>query len=192
MHCFGSVLRVCENGFVHGGVLGLRGRASVPRSAFLRTLAIHAADECGAVAARASLRVSAPRHATSICCSPSPPLRLCVPSFSRGWNDSDSVWRQQGRPLFSLWSVSLWQDDWLENGSVVAHIRRMSTIVQCNCGAEYRRTEEKFLEPHTGDAVCEVCGAALESWWSSTHVPTYELIERPRTESGHDKPPPTS
>jgi hypothetical protein len=23
-----------------------------------------------------------------------------VPSFSRGWNDSDSVWRQQGGPLF--------------------------------------------------------------------------------------------
>jgi hypothetical protein len=30
-------------------------------------------------------------------------------------------------------------------------------IVQCNCGAEYRRTEEKFLVPHTGDAVCTVC-----------------------------------
>ena len=55
----------------------------------------------------------------------------------------------------------------------------MATIVQCNCGAEYRRTEEKFLVPHTGDAVCTVCGAALESWLESTHVPTYELIERP-------------
>ena len=29
-----------------------------------------------------------------------------------------------------------------------AHIPRMVTIVQCNCGAEYRRTEEKFLVPH--------------------------------------------
>jgi hypothetical protein len=55
----------------------------------------------------------------------------------------------------------------------------MATIVQCNCGAEYRRTEEKFLVPHTGDAVCTVCGAALESWLESNHVPTYELIERP-------------
>ena len=55
----------------------------------------------------------------------------------------------------------------------------MATIVQCNCGAEYRRTEEKFLVPHTGDAVCSICGAALESWQESTHVPTYELIERP-------------
>ena len=55
----------------------------------------------------------------------------------------------------------------------------MATIVQCNCGAEYRRTEEKFLIPHTGDAICTVCGAALESWSESAHVPSYELIERP-------------
>jgi hypothetical protein len=37
------------------------------------------------------------------------------------------------------------------------------TIVQCKCGAEYKRTEEKFLVPHTGNAICAVCGAALES-----------------------------
>jgi len=60
-----------------------------------------------------------------------------------------------------------------------AHIPGMVTIVQCNCGAEYRRTEEKFLVPHTGDAICAVCGGALESWSESTHVPIYELIERP-------------
>jgi hypothetical protein len=60
-----------------------------------------------------------------------------------------------------------------------AHIPGMVTIVQCNCGAEYRRTEEKFLVPHTGDAICAVCGAALESWSETTHVPIYELIERP-------------
>jgi uncharacterized Zn finger protein (UPF0148 family) len=35
------------------------------------------------------------------------------------------------------------------------------------------------LVPHTGDAVCTVCGAALESSQESTHIPTYELIERP-------------
>jgi hypothetical protein len=64
----------------------------------------------------------------------------------------------------------------------------MATIVQCNCGAEYRRTEEKFLVPQTGDAVCTVCGAALESWVESNHVPLYELIERPQTETRHDKP----
>ena len=60
-----------------------------------------------------------------------------------------------------------------------AHIQGMATIVQYNCGAEYRRTEEKFLVPHTGDAICTVCGAALESWSERTHVPIYELIERP-------------
>jgi len=71
------------------------------------------------------------------------------------------------------------QSSGLENRRSEAHIPGMATIVQCNCGAEYRRTEEKFLVPHTGDAVCTVCGAALESWRESTHVPTYELIERP-------------
>jgi hypothetical protein len=55
----------------------------------------------------------------------------------------------------------------------------MATITHCNCGIEYRRTEEKFLVPHAGDAVSTVCGAALESWLESTHVPSYELIERP-------------
>jgi hypothetical protein len=84
-----------------------------------------------------------------------------------------------------------WQPAGLELDRFRAHIPGMATIVQCNCGAEYRRTEEKFLVPHTGDAVCTVCGAALESWEGSTHVPTYELIERPRTESRHDKPPET-
>jgi hypothetical protein len=73
----------------------------------------------------------------------------------------------------------LWQATELENGRLRAHIPGMAAIVQCNCGAEYRRTEEKFLVPHTGDAVCAICGAALESWSESTHVPTYELIERP-------------
>jgi hypothetical protein len=55
-----------------------------------------------------------------------------------------------------------------------------------NCSMQLRRrvqTEEKFLVPHTGDAVCTVCGAALESWWNSAHVPTYELIERPERKS---------
>src|SRR2546430_7599083 len=39
----------------------------------------------------------------------------------------------------------------LENGRFGAHIPEMATVVLCNCGAEYRRTEEKFLVPHTGD-----------------------------------------
>jgi hypothetical protein len=75
--------------------------------------------------------------------------------------------------------VSLIVAEFRAGKRTVGHIPEMATIVQCNCGAEYRRTEEKFLVPHTGDTVCTVCGAALESWWESTHVPTYELIERP-------------
>src|SRR5258705_13201590 len=66
----------------------------------------------------------------------------------------------------------------------------MATIVRCNCGAEYKRTETKFLVPHTGDAVCAVCGAALESWRKSTHVPSFELIKRPdRKPASHPKRP---
>ena len=67
----------------------------------------------------------------------------------------------------------------IANSRSQAHTSDMATIVQCNCGAEYRRTEEKFLVPHTGDAICPVCGAALELWSESTHVPIYELIEHP-------------
>ena len=55
----------------------------------------------------------------------------------------------------------------------------MATIVRCNCGAEYKRTEAKFLVPHTGHASCKVCGATLESWLESTHVATFELVKRP-------------
>src|SRR3979490_1306329 len=80
-------------------------------------------------------------------------------------------------------SVRLWQSSGLENRRSEAHIPGMATIVQCNCGAEYRRTEEKFLAPHTGDAVCTFCGTPSEARWKSTHVPTYELIERPTEDS---------
>jgi hypothetical protein len=55
----------------------------------------------------------------------------------------------------------------------------MATIVRCNCGAEYERTDAKFLMPHTGHVSCEVCGAVLESWSESTHVATFELVKRP-------------
>jgi hypothetical protein len=38
--------------------------------------------------------------------------------------------------------------------------------------------------PHTGNAVCTACGAALESWWKSTHVPSFELVKRPDGKPG--------
>jgi len=63
----------------------------------------------------------------------------------------------------------------------------MTTIVRCECGAEYKRTEEKFLVPHAGHASCKVCGATLESWLGTTHVPAFELVKRP-DESRYDPP----
>jgi hypothetical protein len=59
-----------------------------------------------------------------------------------------------------------------------AAIPRMTTIIKCKCGAEYSRTDTKFLITHKGDAACEVCGAIVESW-DSTHVPSFKLIKRP-------------
>jgi hypothetical protein len=67
----------------------------------------------------------------------------------------------------------------LGEGFKRTHIPTMAAIVQCACGAEYKRTETKFLVPRTGHASCKVCGAALESWLESTHVATFELVNRP-------------
>jgi hypothetical protein len=77
------------------------------------------------------------------------------------------------------WSVRFGSRTRLEKGRSGAHIPRMETIVKCDCGAEYKRTEAKFLMPHTGHVSCEVCGAVLESWLESTHVATFELVKRP-------------
>jgi hypothetical protein len=52
----------------------------------------------------------------------------------------------------------------------------MATIVQCDCGAEYKRIETRFLVPPPGHASRKVCGAALESRLESTHVATFELV----------------
>jgi len=67
----------------------------------------------------------------------------------------------------------------LGEGFKRTHIPTMAAIVQCACGAEYKRTETKFLVPRTGHASCKVCGAALASWLESTHVATFELVNRP-------------
>jgi len=75
----------------------------------------------------------------------------------------------------------------LENERFRAHIPTMATIVRCNCGAEYERSEAKFLMPHTGHVSCEGCGAVLESWVESTHVPTFELVKRPDGKPAHHR-----
>ena len=56
---------------------------------------------------------------------------------------------------------------------------QMTTIVRCNnCGAEYHRTPEKFLMPHTGHASCTICGDTLEYWVDDTHLAIFELVTR--------------
>jgi hypothetical protein len=65
------------------------------------------------------------------------------------------------------------------NGERGAHISEMATIVRCNnCGAEYHRTDEKFLVPQTGHASCTICGDTLEYWVETTHVAMFELVAR--------------
>jgi hypothetical protein len=97
--------------------------------------------------------------------NPNPYQRVC------------QAWRSAFQVLVVV--SSIWQPDRLEKGRSGAHIPRMETIVKCDCGAEYKRTEAKFLMPHTGHVSCEVCGAVLESWLESTHVATFELVKRP-------------
>src|SRR5258706_7286321 len=56
----------------------------------------------------------------------------------------------------------------------------MATIVRCNnCGAEYHRTDEKFLVPHTGHASCTICGDMLEYWVENTHFAIFQVVTRP-------------
>ena len=57
----------------------------------------------------------------------------------------------------------------------------MATIVRCNnCGAEYHRTAEKFLVPHTSHASCTICGDTLEYWVDDTHLAIFELVRLPK------------
>lgn len=60
----------------------------------------------------------------------------------------------------------------------------MAAIVRCNCGAKYKRTDTKFLVPQTGAAFCKICGATLEAWPESGHVPSFELLKRPNEQPG--------
>ena len=62
----------------------------------------------------------------------------------------------------------------------------MAIVVRCNnCGAQYHRTEEKYLMPHTGHASCTVCGDTLDYWVENTHVAIFEMV---RTESPNGAP----
>jgi hypothetical protein len=63
-----------------------------------------------------------------------------------------------------------------ERGRIFPKWRQLSGN---NCGAEYHRTDEKFLVPHTGHASCTICGDTLEYWVENTHVAIFELVTRP-------------
>jgi len=70
--------------------------------------------------------------------------------------------------------------------SSAAAIPRMITHFKCKCGAEYNRTDTKFLVTHKGDAICEACGAVLESW-DSTHVPSFKRIKTQSAERASER-----
>src|ERR1700730_18714647 len=101
----------------------------------------------------------------------------------RLWRDNRKLELSLGSPI-SIYRSFSGTPKWLTIPSALglpeAHILRMTTIVQCDCGAEYKRTETKFLVPHTGHAPCKVCGATLESWVGTTHE---RLGPRSRTKS---------
>jgi hypothetical protein len=87
-------------------------------------------------------------------------------------------WARLCERCFFVWNAAVWVVVQFDCGRVRgwkidgrSAYSRDGAIVQCNCGAEYRRIEEKFLVPHTGDAICTVCGAALESWRENTNSP---------------------
>ena len=53
----------------------------------------------------------------------------------------------------------------------------MTSIIWCKCGAEYKRTDTKFLVTHKGEAFCDECGAMLESWTAPTY-PHSNILKR--------------
>ena len=117
--------------------------------------------------------------------SVAPAQRCCCKIAKRRWQnleDDVASYPQRFEQLDA--GARQIKPDGLALGRFRAHIPVMSTIVQC-CGAEYRRAEDKFLVPHTGEAICTVCDATLESWCESTHVPSFELI-KVQTESRND------
>ena len=86
-----------------------------------------------------------PQHRKTLCgLDGSTHLRLRAPKFGTGsvWYSRLTRWKMVGSGLNSR-----------DGDNCSMQLRR-----------RVRRTEEKFLVPHTDDAICAVCGAALESW----------------------------
>ena len=86
-----------------------------------------------------------PQHRKTLCgLDGSTHLRLRAPKFGTGsaWYSRLTRWKMVGSGLNSR-----------DGGNCSMQLRR-----------RVRRTEEKLLVPHTDNAICAVCGAALESW----------------------------
>ena len=122
-----------------------------------------------------------------------------VPNFSRGWNDSDSVWRQQGGPLFSLSPGEPCAGADRPSGSGkfdygrIVHWkadrpkRILGTMSEsghrsCGCGAVYDRSEHIAEAREISSFECVVCGKTIENW-NSAWVPRYRFIACPARES---------
>ena len=114
------------------------------------------------------------RSADTSARNPNPYQRVC------------QAWRSAFQVLVVV--SSIWQPDRLEKGRSGAHIQRMETIVKCDCGAEYKRTEAKFLMPHTGHVSCEVCGPYWNLGWKAPTLP-HSSWSNVQTESRYEPIP---
>jgi hypothetical protein len=59
----------------------------------------------------------------------------------------------------------------------------VGTIVICDCGAVYERTEEKVIFRDIDAFECLSCGKTLEIW-SSSRIPLFKLIKEPEKKGG--------
>ncbi len=57
-----------------------------------------------------------------------------------------------------------------------------TTIVTCQCGAIYERTEDKVIFRDKDRFACVACGKELESW-SGSRIPVFKLVKRPDTDT---------
>jgi transposase-like protein len=51
------------------------------------------------------------------------------------------------------------------------------SIVTCNCGTSYERTEKKGLRRSKGSFNCRVCGKELDSW-SGFRKRSFRILKR--------------
>jgi hypothetical protein len=59
----------------------------------------------------------------------------------------------------------------------------MTTMVTCECGAVYERSEMKLAMRDSDKQNCSFCGRTLESW-NSSRIPVFRLVSRPQEQDG--------